>query len=289
MIIDMHIHPFCKEATVIPNHSEAAERLYGDMADKERFKNITAMLEWVFTKRSLEEIIADMDEAKVDKAVIVSADYTTAHGVVAVTNEDVAEMASKYPERLIPFASVDPSMGISAVDRLDYAVRNLGCRGLKLVPPMQLFDFSDPRFYPLWEKAIDLDIIVWTHTAHQLSTPGSDARLGSPMLIEPVALRYPELKIVMGHCGFPWPFEAWSLVVRHPNVYIDISAYIDLYNYFPWDAYTKYNAEEKVLFATDNPIKGFKATIDSLNAVDISDEFRKKILGGNAKKILGIK
>jgi len=203
MIIDMHTHPFCKEATIIPGYDEASERLYGSMIDQERFKNITAMFQYIFTQRSVSDIIAEMNAASVDKAVIVAADYTTAFGVTAVTNEDVAALAADHPDRFIPFASVDPSMGRSAVDRLIHAVKNLGCRGLKLVPPMQLFDISDPKFDPLWETAIDLDIIVWTHVAHQLSTPGSDARLGHPMLIEPVALKYPHMKIVMGTAAFP--------------------------------------------------------------------------------------
>jgi predicted TIM-barrel fold metal-dependent hydrolase len=288
MIIDMHIHPFCKEATVLPSLEGAAERLYGAMADKERFKNITAALTYVFTQKGVADIIAEMDKAGVDKAVIVGADYTTASGVVAVTNDDLARFTAQYPDRFIPFAGIDPSMGRAAVDALVHAVGELGCRGMKLVPPMQHFDFSDPRFHRLWEKAVELDIVVWTHTAHQLSTPGSDARLGHPMLIEPVALRYPGMKIVMGHCGFPWAMEAWSLVVRHPNVYVDVSAYPDLYHYFPWDAYTKYNAEHKVLFATDNPLYGFTATLEALDRVDISEGFKTKIKGENAARLLGL-
>jgi uncharacterized protein len=286
MIIDMHIHPFCKEVTVLPGIEEAAQRLYGSMRDTDRFKNITGALQYLFTHRSVDDIIKEMDDAGVDKAVIVGADYTTASGVVAVTNQDVGKLAARYPERFIPFAGIDPSLGRRAVDDFAGAVGDLGCRGMKLVPPMQHFVFSDPKHYPLWEKAIELGAIVWTHTAHQMSTPGSNALLGHPMLIEPVALRYPELVIVMGHGGFPWPLEAWSVAARHSNVYIDISAYPDLYNYFPWDAYTKYNAEHKVLFATDNPLRGFKETLDALDGCDISPEFREKIKGGNAERLL---
>ncbi len=288
MIIDMHTHPFCKDVTIMPGFAEAAERMYGDMVDKDRFKNIAAMFQYVFTQRNIGDIIKEMDDAGVDKAVIVAADYTTAYNVVAVTNEDVGQLASDYPDRLIPFASVDPSMGRAAIDRLIQAVKDLGCVGLKLVAPLQLFDFSDPKFYPLWETALNLDIIVWTHTAHQLSTPGSEARLGHPMLVEPVALKYPNLKIVLGHCGFPWIWETWSMVVRHPNVYVDISAYPNMYDYFPWEAYSRFEAEGKVLFATDNPIKGFTETLDALNGVDISDEFKAKIKGENAVGLLGI-
>jgi predicted TIM-barrel fold metal-dependent hydrolase len=288
MIIDVHIHPFCKEATVTPSLEEAIKRMTAASRDKARTEGMAAMLTALFSTHSVTDIIKDMDEAKVDKAVIVAMDMTTHYGVKLVTNEDLARLTSAYPDRFIPFAGVDPSMGRVAVDEFARAVEHLGCRGLKLVPPVQHFDLSDPKHNPLWEAALDLGVPVWTHVAHQLSLPDSDARLGHPMLVEAVALRYLDLKIILGHCGFPWPWEAWSLVVRHTNVYLDVSAYSDLYNHLPWDAYSKYGAEDKVLFATDYPVCGFQQTMDALNEVDISPEFREKILGENARRLLEI-
>jgi predicted TIM-barrel fold metal-dependent hydrolase len=287
MIIDMHIHPFCKDVTVTPSLQQASERLYGPLLDRERFKQFTSIFEFVFTQVGVDDIIKNMDDAGVDKAVIVAADYTTAKGIIAVTNNDVLKLAGMYPDRFIPFCSVDPTMGQAAIDELQHAVE-AGCRGLKLVPPIQLFNFSDSKNYPLWEKALELDIIVWTHTAHQISIPGTDARLGNPMLIEPVALKYPELKIVLGHCGWPWLLETASLVARHANIYVDVSVYIDRYHYFPWDIYSLDNVENKVLFATDYPLHSFKETLDAIDAVDIPESFKRKILGENAWQLLGL-
>jgi len=288
MIIDVHVHPFCKEASVTPGIDEAIERQFKSIKDAARRKFAAAMLHELFEKNSIHDIVATMDASGVDKACIVGMDLTTYFGVQMVTDQDLARLTAMYPDRFIPFASVDPALGRVAVDRLVYAVEHLGCRGLKLVPPVQHFDFSDPKYDPLWKAALDLDIVVWTHTSHQRSHPGSDARLGHPMLVEPVALKYPDLKIVLGHCGFPWHWEVWSLVIRHPNVYVDISAYPNLYNHVPWDAYAKYDAEDKVLFATDFPLLSFSETLAALEAVDISTEFKKKILGENAKRLLGI-
>lgn len=285
MIVDVHVHPLCKEAHVTPNLEEGLHRMFGKHEPKRR-ERIQAMFMRQFTQRTVEDIIRDMNEAGVGKACIVGMDLTTHYGVELVTNEDVSRIASAYPDRFIPFASVDPSMGKGAVDKLIHAVKNLKCRGLKLVPPVQHFDFSDPKHYPLWEAALELDIPVWTHTAHQRGNPDSDARLGHPMLVEPVALKYPKLKIILGHCGFPWQWETWSLVIRHPNVYVDISAYPNLYNHLPWDAYSKYGAEEKVLFASDYPFPDFKTTLKALKEVKLHSDFEKKILFENAIKLL---
>ena len=288
MIIDIHVHPFGKDMTIVPGLEEASRRML-ERATPERRERQTREFAFIFSQLTLQNLIHDMDESKIGKACIVPMDLTTHYGVELGTNEDMSRMASAYPDRLIPFASVDPSMGRVAVDKLVHAVKVLGCKGLKLVPPVQHFDFSDPKHNPLWEAALELNIPVWSHTSHQLSHPDSEARMGHPMLIEPVALRYPNLKIVMGHCGFPWVWDAWSLAVRHPNVYVDISAYPSLYNHFPWDAYQKYNAEGKLLFATDYPLLGgFKTTLSALMDLHLPAEFEKKILEDNPARLLGL-
>ena len=286
MIIDVHVHPFCKEATVKPNIEEAIKRQTEPYIDKAAAEMTAQIFRVLFTQKSVNDIIKEMDASGIDKACIVAMDMTTRYGVELVTNEDVGRLASEHPERFIPFASVDPNMGRAAVDKLIYAVGELGCRGLKLVPPVQHVDLSDPRHDRLWQTALDLGIPVWTHCAHQRSHVDSDARFGHPMLVEPVSLKFPELKIILGHCGFPWVWEAWSLVTRHANVYLDISAFINLYDHIPWDAYSKYGAEDKILFATDNPLFSFQDTLNALSAVGLSNGFKQKILGENARHLL---
>jgi len=286
MIIDIHTHPFCNEITVTPSKEEAFERMFKEQRNPQKLEAVRSGLSLLFELNTVENIIADMDRNGIDKACIVAMDLTTRYGVELVTNEDVGRLAKAYPDRFIPFASVDPNMGQVAVDQLRYAVEGLGCKGLKLVPPVQHVDFSDPKHDPLWRLAQELDIIVWTHCSHQMSHPDSDARLGSPMLVEPVAHKFRDLKIVLGHCGFPWVWEVWSLVARHINVYMDISAYPNLYNHFPWDAYSKYDLEHKVLFATDYPLVSFEETLAALNQAEISNEFRTKILHENAAALV---
>jgi len=288
MIIDIHVHPFCKETTVTPNLEEALKRMLSRAAPERRERQ-TKEFTYIFTQRSIKDIVKDMDESGIGKACIVPMDLTTHYGVEIATNDDMAKMTSAYPDRFIPFASVDPSMDRIAIDKLVHAVKNLGCRGLKLVPPVQHFNFLDEKHYPLWETALELNIPIWTHASHQRSHPDSDARLGHPMLIEPVALRYPNLPIVLGHCGFPWCWEVWSLVVRHANVYVDISAYANLYNHFPWDAYQKYGVENKILFATDYPLfGGFKNTLAALKDLHLPGDMERKILEENPMRLLGL-
>jgi len=55
----------------------------------------------------------------------------------------------------------------------------------------------------------------------------------------------------------------------------------------PWDAYVKYGAENKVLFATDYPLRGgFKDTLTALKSLNLPSGFESKILGENAMALL---
>ncbi|TFG19064.1 MAG: amidohydrolase, partial [Promethearchaeota archaeon] len=250
MIIDMHVHPFCKEATW-DDLSKIAEAMWSLDPHKKKFmhkmlKNLTANI-------SIDQYIELMDKFKIDKIVIVSFNAKTAYDIVLVTNEDVANFVERHPDRLIGFAGIDMPAS-DAIDQLEYAITSLGLKGLKLVPPVQKIDISDKKYDPIWKKLIDLDIPLWTHGGHQVSTAGSIAKYGHPLLVDEVAMRYPELKIVIGHMAIPWFWDAYSVVLRHPNVYIDISAHYDLYSYFPWDAYVNYNITHKVFFASDHPL-----------------------------------
>jgi predicted TIM-barrel fold metal-dependent hydrolase len=246
-------------------------------------------VETMIREKSIKDVLKEMDAAGVDKAVIVGIDVTTKHGI-RVLNEDVASLAKQYPDRFIAFAGIDPRKGYVAIEELEKAVIELGMKGMKLVPPIQEFFISDMRFDPLWKKALDLDIPVWTHVGHQVSTIGSDARYGHPMLIEELALRHPDLKIIMGHCATPWFWEAWSLCTRHENVYLDNSAYWKLYPALMpvWKAFSDYGIEHKLLFATDYPLTPFDVGVKAVKDLPLSEEFKRKILGENAAKLLEI-
>ncbi|MHA1491595.1 MAG: amidohydrolase family protein [Promethearchaeota archaeon] len=285
MIIDMHVHPFCKEATW-GDFNKIADALWGlDLIKK---KYMRPMLEHLATKTSIDEYIALMDKFSIDKAVIVSFNVTTAYGICLVTNDDVANLVERHPNRLIGFGCVDVPAS-DAMDQLDYAITSLGLKGIKLVPPVQKFDISDKKYDPLWKKMVDLDVPLWTHGGHQVSTSGSVAKYGNPMLIDEMAMRHEDLTIIIGHMGTPWFWDTYSVVLRHPRVYVDISAHPNLYSYFPWDAYTSYNIENKVLFASDHPLTHWSKYFPAIEALPISKGFKKRILGENATKLLGIK
>ena len=284
MIIDIHMHPFCKEATW-DDIKKIANAMGGSDPSKNRYYRAT--MKHFSTKISIDDYITMMDKAGIDKCVIVSFNIKTAYGICLVTNDDIADFVSRHSDRFIGFAGIDIPAP-DAMEQLDYAINSLNLKGVKLVPPVQKFDISDSKYQPLWRKITDSGTILWTHCGHQVSTAGAVARLGHPQLIDKLATENEDMTIVMGHMGTPWFWDTWSVVLRHTNVHVDISAHPDLYQYFPWDAFSKYDLEHKVFFASDHPLCHWNKILPAVKNLPITDEFKRKILGENAAKLFDI-
>jgi predicted TIM-barrel fold metal-dependent hydrolase len=91
-----------------------------------------------------------------------------------------------------------------------------------------------------------------------------------PRHIDRVAIRFPDVKIVMAHLGHPYEGECVVTVRKHPNVYADLSAL----HYRPFQLYhslmlvQEYGVWDKVLFGSDYPFTTVTASIDGLRKLN---------------------
>jgi predicted TIM-barrel fold metal-dependent hydrolase len=94
--------------------------------------------------------------------------------------------------------------------------------------------------------------------------------LANPILLQPIALKFPKLRMLIAHMGHPWIAETLVLIRKHPHFYTDISA---LY-YRPWQFYNalvlamEYGVLDKLLFGTDYPFTTPASTIAALKKVN---------------------
>ena len=185
-----------------------------------------------------------------------------------VPDEYVANFAARAPEKLIGFASCDPTQD-GYLDELRRAAEELGLRGLKMGPIYAGFDPRDPRCAPVYEycQARGLPILFHTGTTFHRDAP---LEFGRPWLWDEVARRYPELRIVLAHLGHPFFGECLAVIRKHPHVYADIAA---LY-YRPWQFYNmmvlaqEYRVMHKLLFGTDYPFARTEESVRGVRAVN---------------------
>jgi hypothetical protein len=166
-----------------------------------------------------------------------------------------AKAGEEYP-RLIPFAGMDPRRGGSAVDLLVKCVTDWGIKGLKVCA--YGYTANDPVCYPLYEKCQEFGIPVSIHTG--LDGYPLKCRDHRPMVIDDVAVDFPDLTLTLTHAG-PLPLwgEAALLALAHSNVYLEISAWqkylkkTPAYFYRVLRNFIDLLGKHKVVFGTDWP------------------------------------
>jgi predicted TIM-barrel fold metal-dependent hydrolase len=140
----------------------------------------------------------------------------------------------------------------------------------------------------IYEEAQRLRLPVMIHTGTSVF-PGARSRVGEPMAVDDVAVDFPDLKIVLAHGGRPlWMDQAFFLVRRFPNVYMDISSIPPraILRYFPRLA----EVAAKVLYGSDWPAPGVRSMGDNLRdfrALDLPAEAFTLMLETNAGAVFG--
>ena len=233
----------------------------------------------------VERTVGAMDAGGVDVGLI-SAWYGPEGALVS--NDEVASFVEQAPPgRLHGIASVDLRKPMDAVRELRRCVRELGFRGLRVVPWLWELPPTDRRFYPLFAECVELGIPFCTQVGH--TGPLRPSETGRPIpYVDQVALDFPELVIVGGHIGYPWTEEMVAVCRKHPNVYIDTSAYT-VRRYPPeLVRYMTQERQHKVLFGTNFPMMTAERALKDLDDLGLPADAKEAFLSGNAKRVFRI-
>ncbi len=235
-----------------------------------------------------------LDSAGVERAGIINYVAPDVIGFPNEVNDWCARYCAAAPDRLIAFGSVHPRYVADAGAEVDHLAR-IGIRGLKVHPSHQEFSPNAYRdgFGPLaamYERAQANGLPIMIHTGTSIF-PGARNLHAHPMLADDVCVDYPHLVVILAHGGRPlWMNDAFFLVRRHKNMYMDISGIPPqkLLEYFPRIE----DIADKVLWGTDWPGPGVpdvRGNIEKFMALPIAEPARRKILYENAARLFPLR
>jgi len=202
-----------------------------------------------------------------DKAIVFPIRYGDSAGVES-DDETCAACVAKYPSKFVGFAYVDPRRP-DYMERLRHAVEDLKLKGVKYGPIYNGVALSDPRMKPVYEYCVAHDLPLTMHMGTTFARK-APVELGRAIHVEPIAIRYPYLKMICAHMGHPWYEETIAVVRKQPNVYCEISALF----YRPWQFWNilacaqEYRMTDKIFFGTDFPFSGVAESIEGLRSVN---------------------
>jgi predicted TIM-barrel fold metal-dependent hydrolase len=226
--------------------------------------------------------------------VMFTVDMEAGTGVKRISNEEIAGFARDNSDIMIPFASIDPHKGKFGALEARRLVEEFGVRGFKFHPPLQNFNPSDRMAYPLYEVIAHYKLPAIFHTGHSgLGTGmrgGGGVRLkyGQPIMVDDVAVDFPDMKIILAHPSWPWTDESLSMALHKENVFIDLSGWSP--KYFPKQIITYANTQlrHKMLFGSDFPLITPDQWITAAKDAGFREDVMPKILKDNAMRVLGL-
>jgi len=274
--IDFHTHAWKSALAVEDAPTESQEAMGRYFRYQPQHSTVPEMAE-MYRKLKMAFVVFTVDSRRQKKKI---------------TNEEIAELAHKNADVAIPFASINPHRGAEGVAEAKRLIRDYNVRGFKFHPSEQDFFPNDRLAYPLYEAIAEAKLPALFHSGQTgvgAGTPGGGGirlKYSNPMLLDDVAVDFPDMPIVIAHPSFPWQEEALSVATHKPQVYIDLSGWSP--KYFPpiLVQYANTLLKDKILFGTDYPVMAPERWIADFEKLPIKPEVRPLIMKMNAAKLL---
>lgn len=241
--------------------------------------------------RSLTDLRAEMELEGVSHAV-VHAEFE--HGDPAdELNDAVATLIESRPERYsgVGTFSMAPFDIMRALGQVEQC-RRAGMIGVTAQPSFFHTPIDDRRLYPIYAKAVELDLIVFLHTGINYGVT-HPIRNDHPLMLDDVACDFPDLKLVACHSGWPWVAEMVAVARKHPNVYMEFGGLAPKYvgaEGTGWEVMRRFMnsvLSDQVLFGTDWPVISQTRALAEWRDMGLKPQVLDQLLGGNAARLLG--
>jgi predicted TIM-barrel fold metal-dependent hydrolase len=171
------------------------------------------------TEENVRDLFAKMAEHGVDHAVVITSfkvdvDRPSVERVLDILASDprttvVEGLRWRGDERTDLFA-------------LEERIRDGRVRGIKLYPGYDRYAINDPSLESVFRIAAKHSVPVMIHTGDTYSRQAK-VRSAHPLLVDDVAVDFPEVQFVMCHLGNPWFQDAAEVLYKNENVYGDVS------------------------------------------------------------------
>lgn len=277
MIVDFHTHIFP------PSFRQKREALIQQDATFE------ALMGGPKAKMATaEELVGNMETQGIDLSVVMGFGWCN-FAVAQEANDYLLEAASRFPNKLVPFCSINPLWGEPAVQEAERCVRS-GARGIgELHPDTQGYDIRDTSLMaPLMKVAQAHGLVVLTHSSEPVGHLYPGKGRTTPEMLLPFVKAFPKVSIVCAHWGGGLPFYTLMPEVQREtsHVYFDTAASPFLYRREIFPVAIELVGARRILFASDYPLLQPQRVVQQIEAAVADPQARQQILGGNALRLL---
>jgi len=183
-VLDVHTHP------VVPDTWTPSVRCHVERANPEVASRASEL-------SSPQVMLKMLHSQGVDQACVLAEETPSTTGMVK--SDFVLEFTAEL-DGLHAFVSLNPYLDSDLVGRLEALRAHGAVAGIKLLPSYQQFAPNDVLLYPLYARVQELGLPVTFHTGTS-RFPGTRLKFADPLLVDDVAVDFPDLVILLAHCS----------------------------------------------------------------------------------------
>ena len=206
--------------------------------------------------------------------------------VISIMEPDHAEWVgdahARYPDKILPAMIVDPLRGYDEIRRVvDYHER-YGVRCLRIPPFRYSLPPTDRVYWPFYVKALELEIAVSMNAG--MPGPRRPGWVQNPLHYDEVAFHFPELRLIMTHCGQPWVDEAISTIAHWEHVYMSCTSVAPKYWEPNFVRFINTRGSKKMMFGTEYPTIPWQRARDEIDALGLRESVVQDFHVDNARR-----
>jgi predicted TIM-barrel fold metal-dependent hydrolase len=235
------------------------------------------------TRENVEDLFAKMAEHKVDHACVLTS-YKT--DIDRPSVEQVIEILAHDPRTTVVEGLRWRSDVRTDLFSLEERIRDGWVKGIKLYPGYDKYAINDPSLETVFRIAAKYDVPVMIHTG---DTYAKDAKVrqAHPLLVDDIAVDFPDNKFVICHLGNPWFQDTAEVLYKNDNVYADISG-LTLGDFtYEFERYMVQRVKDMImymgdpgkqlLYGSDWPLVRMAPYIKFLNALELPEDVIENI------------
>ena len=226
---------------------------------------------------SSKQLLANMEKNEVDVSIVQPGTVLDLETVIKQHNV-IADFSKEMPGRIFGMANPNPHLPRDDYCReLERCIKDLGFVGVKLQTLGHGVDPNKSAGRNVFEAASDLSVPVMVHT-------GTGIPRSLPSALIPTAKDFPDLKIVLAHCGGSMFAGEAALAARLcPNMYLETSWLPG----FVTRRFCRALGADRIMFGSDHG-DNVATELTKFRTMGLTDEELEWCLGKTAVKVFRI-
>ena len=240
------------------------------------------------------------------------------HDLSQMLNDHIAQVVDDYPDRFIGLGTLPMQAPKLAIMELERCMK-IGLRGVEIGSHINEWNLNDPKLYPVYEAAESLGAAIFVHPWDMMGQdqmprywlpwlvgmPAETTRALCSMIFGGIFEKFPRLRVAFAHGGGSFPATVGRIEhgfkVRpdlcavdnpvNPRHYLN-KFYVDSLVHDPDNLMFLIDllGIDQIALGSDYPFPLGEAKPGALiESMDISQQDKNKLLGGNAMQWLGLK